>query len=828
MKRLFYQTDRPSIEKVDWHLERKYVVLRALVPKNNEKDPLAAEQFFASLHGIYHAAAMYQETVSFEISAVNGFIQFYVVVPEHLRNFVSGQLYAQYPSVEMEPVPDYVNDHGLESKTMLSTDLCLSKDDVFPIKTFVNFTVDPLASITGVLAEASRDEQIMVQLLVRPVSDDWQARGIALINRIKSGQELGGFDVGSALKKHLFSAASRVARGIVWGPAKDEEPEQKEAEPLPATVEAALKGVEEKMTKLGFESLVRIVVVSDDESMAERKIQSIVGAFKQFNTTNLNSFKAGETEKDKRSLVNFRRRYFDKGYILNIEELASLYHFPNATVETPRIVWAGSKKGEPPSNLPIDIDAAIVTPFGETNFRGTAQKFGIKLRDRSLHMYAIGKTGTGKSTLLENMIIGDIRKGRGVAVVDPHGDLIKKIISFVPKERIDDVVLFDPSDKEFPIAFNILENVDPDLKNIIASGVVGIFKKIFGESWGPRLEYILRNTVLALLDYPDATMLGILRVINDAKYRYKVIEKIQDLVIKDFFINEFEKYDQKFRTEAVAPIQNKVGQFLSSTTIRNIVGQPKSTINIEEIMNSGKILLIDLSMGKIGEDNSALLGAMLITKMQLAAMSRANIPVEERRDFYLYVDEFQNFATDSFAVILSEARKYKLNLIMTNQYIAQIPEAVSAAVFGNVGTLICFRVGAGDAAFLAQEIEPVFTPNDLVNLDNYHIYLKMAIDGVTSVPFSARTLPPVADPTDIADEVTAASRRKYARPRAQVERDIAEAADMVATQTSVSEFLSQANKKLEKTSNFVRQGANEYRKVIDRDNERWFYENTSK
>jgi len=826
MNRKYFRT-RPAVEQADWHLERRYVVLRALVPKNNEKDPLAAEQFFASLHGVYSAAAAYQETIAFEISAVNGFIQFYVVVPEHLKNFVAGQLYAQYPTVEMEPVGDYVGDIALEEKAFIATNLKLSKEDVFPIKTFVNFTVDPLASITGVLAETATDEQVIIQLLVRPVADDWQARGITLVSKIKAGEELNS-DVGSVLRKHFLSAARRVVQGIVLGPQEEPKKEIGDAKPLSAPVEAALKGVEDKVTKLGFEALIRIAVVTDDESTAERKLQSVVGAFKQFNTTNLNSFVSGEIKRDKNALVAFRRRYFNKGYVLNIEELASLYHFPNMTVETPRIVWAGSKKGEPPPNLPIDIKAPEVTTFGETNFRGASQEFGIKLRDRSLHMYAIGKTGTGKSTLLENMIIGDIRKGRGVAVVDPHGDLIKKIIRFVPKERIDDVVLFDPSDKEFPIAFNILENVDPDLKNIVASGVVGIFKKIFGESWGPRLEYILRNTVLALLDYKGATMLGILRVINDPKYRYKVIEKIQDLVIKDFFVNEFEKYDQKFRTEAVAPIQNKVGQFLSSTTIRNIVGQPTSTINIEEIMNSGKILLIDLSMGKIGEDNSALLGAMLITKMQLAAMSRANIPIEERRDFYLYVDEFQNFATDSFAVILSEARKYKLNLIMTNQYIAQIPETVSAAVFGNVGTLICFRVGAGDAAVLAQEVEPVFTPNDLVNLDNYHIYIKMAIDGITSAPFSAKTLVPADNPTDLAEEVTAASRQKYARPRAKVEQDINEAADLVATQQAVTDFMTQANKKLEKSSNLVTSGDVQYRKVTDNSNDRWFYRHSLK
>ena len=440
--------------------------------------------------------------------------------------------------------------------------------------------------------------------------------------------------------------------------------------------------------------------------------------------------------------------------------------------------WAGSRKGEPPQNLPILLDPKDpdISVMGITNFRNEEKKFGIKIPDRALHMYALGKTGTGKSTFLRALAVDDMMKGRGLAVVDPHGDLITDVLSHLPDERIDDVVYFAPADRDYPIGFNLLEEVNPEYKNIVASGIVGIFKKIFGESWGPRLEYILRNVVLGLLDYPGATLLDILKVLSDTRYRRGVIEKISDPIIKDFFINEFERYDQKFRQEAVAPIQNKVGQFLSSTVIRNIVGQERSTVDIRQIMDSKKILLLDLSIGKIGEDNSALLGSMMITKIQMAAMSRADLSREQRIPFYLYVDEFQNFATDSFAVILSEARKYGLALTVTNQYIAQMPETVANAVFGNVGTIVTFRVGAQDAEFLNREFVPVFEPADLTNLNNYNIYVKMAIDGVTSTPFSARTMLVDYPQTANAERAVAASREKYSRPRSEVE-------DFVASKT---------------------------------------------
>jgi hypothetical protein len=370
------------------------------------------------------------------------------------------------------------------------------------------------------------------------------------------------------------------------------------------------------------------------------------------------------------------------------------------------------------------------------------------------------------------MIIQDIRAGRGCAVVDPHGDLVEKMLTFVPPSRINDVVYFNPADVEFPIAFNVLESINPTHRHLVASGLLGVFKKVWMDSWGPRLEYILRNTILALIEYPGSTLLGVTRMLVDKEYQTKVVNTISDPIIKSFWVDEFGAFNNQFKTEAVSPIQNKIGQFLSSSIIRNIVGQPKSTIDIRDIMDSGKILLLNLSKGRIGEDNSALLGAMMITKIQLAAMSRVDIPEKERKDFFLYVDEFQNFATESFAGILSEARKYRLSLIVAHQYIEQLDERVRAAVFGNVGTLCSFRVGAGDAEFLAKEFFPVFVETDLLNLTKYDMYLKLMIDGVASEPFSATGLPPAASPDHLEEKVIRVSRERYAKPRAVVEDKI--------------------------------------------------------
>jgi len=795
---LIYRKNLES-QKLEWFSRLRFVVLRILVPKNNEKTPLAAEQMFAALHGIFRAESEYQEYISFEIAARDKYIQFYVAVPSHLKEFVQGQIYAQYPVAEISEVDDYTMDEAEKINSgelkLCGADLNLVNDEVFPIKSFVNFEVDPLSAITGVLSRLERDEQFWIQILVKPVSDDWQSKGNGYIKAVKSGT-LKSKGLGKMLFETFIHALMAIIGAIVSNnpgtTAKAEAPKEPK---LSSSQEAGLKGIENKITKLGYNTKIRLLALAPNENVAQAKVMSVVGAFKQFNILNLNGFTAGSTKNSPEYWQQYNeRRFMENGYILNTEELASIYHLPSISVQTPNIVWAGAKKGEPPSNLPIseNVPEDELTVLGKTNFRHMSHQFGIKLPDRRYHMYVIGQTGVGKSTLLENMAIDDIKMGRGLAVVDPHGDLINHILDYIPEERIKDVVIFSPSDRQFPVAFNPLENVDPDMKNNIASGVVGIFKKIFGESWGPRLEYILRNTILALLDYPNATLLSVTRLLVDKPFREKVVAQIKDPVIKDFFVNEFEQYDPKFRTEAVAPIQNKVGQFLSSSTIRNIIGQPKSTIDLKNIMDTGKIFLVNLSIGEIGEDASQLLGALMITKIQLAAMQRATVKEEDRRDFYLYVDEFQNFATDSFAVILSEARKYHLNLIMTHQYIAQMPDKVREAVFGNVGSTISFRVGAPDAPILEKVYEPIFTANDLLNLPNHHIYVKMNIDGVTSQGFSAATLPRSAELTNNREKILEFSRQHFSRPREEVETQIGETVDM----PKVDEILTKSEKKL--------------------------------
>jgi len=420
-----------------------------------------------------------------------------------------------------------------------------------------------------------------------------------------------------------------------------------------------------------------------------------------------------------------------------------------------------------------------VTFLGRTNFRNVQKKFGVKLDDRRKHIYIIGKTGMGKTTLLANMAAQDIQDGFGLAFIDPHGEQAEDLLDYVPKERVKDVVYFNPSDVAFPIGFNIMEVKDPDIRHLIASGLMGVFKKIWPDVWSARMEYILNNSILALLEYPGSTLLGINRMMADVDYRKKVIDKVTDPVIKAFWTQEFARYTQRYEVEATAAIQNKIGQFISNPLIRNILGQERSSIDMREIMDQGKILIVNLSKGRMGEANSMLLGALVITKLYLAAMSRVDILEKERKDFFLYVDEFQNFATESFASILSEARKYRLCLVMAHQYITQMEDVVRDAVFGNAGTIISFRVGAEDGEYLEKEFAPVFAVGDFVNLPKFNIYTKLMIDGVAGRPFSALTLPPIPkQERSFRDEIIQNSRDRYAVKREAIEQDIARWATM--------------------------------------------------
>ncbi|MFH1894405.1 MAG: CxxC-x17-CxxC domain-containing protein [Patescibacteria group bacterium] len=420
--------------------------------------------------------------------------------------------------------------------------------------------------------------------------------------------------------------------------------------------------------------------------------------------------------------------------------------------------------------------------FAETTFRNQRKKFGIKIDDRRRHVYAVGKTGMGKTEMIVNMAIQDIRAGHGVGFIDPHGEAAERILDFVPSDRVNDVIYFNPADTDFPIAFNVMEKVDQSHRHLVAAGLMGVFKKIWPDVWSARMEYILNNSILALLEYPGSTLLGINRMLSDADYRKKIVDRVSDPVVKAFWVQEFSRYTQRYETEATAAIQNKIGQFISNPLIRNIIGQVQTLIDMKKVMDESKILIANISKGRIGEDNSRLLGALAITKLQLAAMSRVDTPEDERKDFYLYVDEFQNFATASFINILSEARKYRLNLTLANQYLGQLEEMTATggrstqvrdAVFGNVGTIILFRIGAEDAEFLEREFLPDFEATDLVGLAKYNIYLKLMADGIAERPFSAETLVPLQKP-DISnvEKIIKVSRERFGTPRNIVEEKI--------------------------------------------------------
>jgi len=417
-------------------------------------------------------------------------------------------------------------------------------------------------------------------------------------------------------------------------------------------------------------------------------------------------------------------------------------------------------------------DKNPITFFAVTNYRDIRQKFGIREKNRRGHIYIVGKTGTGKSTLIENMVISDVNDGHGLALIDPHGDLTEAVLDFVPKKRIKDVIYFNPGDIEYPIAFNPLESPYPDQHHLIASGLISVFKKIWSEFWGPRLEHILRNSILTLLEQPQSTILDIPRLLTDKDFRGGIIGRVNNQQVREFWFFEFEKYSAWLRTEAVSPILNKMGQFLTSFPLRNIVGQKENTFDLKKVIDEGKILIVNLAKGKIGEDNCSLLGAMIVTKIWLSALSRANMPEEKRRSFYLYVDEIHSFLTLSFADILSEARKYGLHMTLAHQYIDQLDDKVRGAIFGNIGTVISFRVGIDDAEHLGKQFYPIFNQNDLINLPNYHIYLRLMIDGVTSQPFSAITLLPPEKMRSYRNSIITLCRKKYSRPRKEAEKAI--------------------------------------------------------
>jgi len=790
-------------------------ILEILVDKNNVKWPWVFEHILIVLHrvfddfekkNIFNKSDSKQPTFSFEITKIGNRIRFFIISPSKYTNFLTNQIYAHYNDVEIKEVWDYLE--KIPNDKIKIWKLRLDKHYLYPIKSFTELqeeaskdTVDPFSSITSALWRTWKYTLNTFQVNFTPIQDKKWKKGLKDTAKIL----LSGYP--EFYKKLLLDSKYLYLRILLfpfillvklfglffkhsgwWMSFNEDEKvsdnKKEEVADLNDKDVSIPRFMKNKVSLEWYSTSINIIHAWEDLVEAKWSIKEVYSTLHVFSNFWLNSFVLDEIIDDIKEIEKVKNREVEWDMILTTNELSWLVHLPTSYVKTPQINWVSARAFEPPSNLPIidpDLTDDItpetdLTPIWKTNFRGTDMSFGIWPNDRRRHMYILWKTWMWKSVLLENMIIDDIRKGRWVAVIDPHGDLAEAVIWFIPKSRTNQTIIFDPSDTDWPIAFNMLEDVKPEHRPLVASWLVWIFKKIFGDSWGPRLEHILRNTILALIEYPNTTLLSIPLMLTSDVYRNKVVNKITDPVVKKFWTGEFAKMAPNQKVEAAWPILNKVGQFLSSSILRNVLGQPKNSFSIRWAMDNKKIVIVNLSKGKIWEDASALLWAMMVTKFQMDAMSRADIVEEERKDFYLYVDEFQNFATDSFATILSEARKYKLNLVMANQYIDQMQESVRWAVFGNVWSLISFQVWYHDATILKEVLSGEILEDDLMNLKKYTVYTKQLIDGMPSSVFSAWTFPPNKKNEEVFhtryQKILSVSREKYSKSRKSVEDKI--------------------------------------------------------
>jgi len=788
-------------------------IFEILVDKNNVKWPWVFEHILIILHNVFEDFNNKNTDAHFslEITKIANRIRFFIVSPKKYSNFLKNQIYAHFNDVEIINVWDYF-EKVPDSKIQVG-EVDLSKHFLYPIKSFTDIQeegskdmVDPYSSITSALNKAWKYSINTFQINFEPLAnkswkkDIWKKAQIIASNYPEFVKNIFLSDnkifirillyifIIYPVKFLMFLFSLIIPKNTEQKVLVEEDEEEKAKEERQILEESWVKDAVkipknflEKIKKLGYKTSINIISASEDKIDSRATIKEVFSTFGIFAGPGQNKFELTNISSDHAVIENIKQRSIWKNnFILNTSELSWLVHFPTTYVKTPGINWVSARAFEPPSNLPIidpDLTDDItpetdLTPIWKTNFRGTDMSFGMWPNDRRRHTYIIWKTGMWKSVLLENMIIDDIKKWRGVAVIDPHGDLAEAVIGHIPKSRTNSTIIFDPSDTEWPIAFNMLEDVKPEHRPLVASWLVWIFKKIFGDSWGPRLEHILRNTILALLEYPNTTLISIPLMLTSDVYRNKVVNKITDPIVKKFWTHEFAKMAPNQKVEAAWPILNKVWQFLSSSILRNVLWQNKNTFNLRWAMDNNKIIIVNLSKWKIWEDASALLWAMMITKFQMDAMARADILEEDRVDFYLYVDEFQNFATDSFATILSEARKYKLNLVMANQYIDQMQESVRWAVFGNVWSIISFQVWYHDASLLKDVLWNEMTEDDLTNLAKYKIYLKQLIDGMPSPIFSANTFPPYSKNPEAFNarykKILQVSREKYSKPRLSV------------------------------------------------------------
>lgn len=695
-------------------------------------------------------------------------IHFYLACHRRLSEDVIKQIYSYFPFVKVEEVEDYTifTSGGFTAAAVLK----FVNSPILPFKTYKDLEADPLREITNSLSQLKEiGEGAALQIVFRPAGRENKNKGLRAIQLVKNGKDLDRALV-EANKGFIFKVINFFKTSSV----------KKEEGKIPAQ-EEFIKTLENKTAKAQFEANIRIVASAPTEDKAKEILRHLENSFSQFNHPILNSFRIARLKKNalKRALFDFSYRLFNPAdtLILSTEELTSLFHFPNTPLETPKIKILKAKPSEPPANLP---KTGII--LGKNLYRGEEKEVRILKEDRRRHLYIVGQTGTGKSTFLKNMIQQDILDGEGVGILDPHGDLVEDILGLVPKERSEDVVLIDPADLDRPFGLNMLEYDPryPEQKTFIVNELINILDKLYDlkTTGGPIFEQYTRNALLLLLEYPERgyTLMEIPRVLADKDFRKSLLENCKNIIVKDFWEKEAEKAGGEAALVNMVPyITSKFNIFIANDYIRPIIAQSKSTVNFREIMDSKKILLVNLTKGRLGDINSSLLGLIVVGKLLMASFSRIDQPEEARKDFYLYLDEFQSFATSSIATILSEARKYRLDLIIAHQFIEQLKKEIKDAVFGNVGSAVVFRVGAADAEILSKQFfEPVFSQNDLVNIDNFNAYIKLMINNTTSKPFSMVINPPTRGNPIIVQSIRELSRLKYGRDRKAIDFEISE------------------------------------------------------
>src|SRR3989338_4128659 len=720
------------------------------------------------------------DDLSFELVADKNQISFYVAVPPKLNDFIERHLHAQYPHALIEEAGDY--NIFTPAGIVLGTELILSKPQIFPILTYRKLDGDPLSALTQSLSKLEEPNGAAIQILVRTAPPGWHNLSKRVAQQMHQGKKLQ-----EALRLASGNFVVQILN-IFFPPGQTKKNDDKlnQAEKtyiLTPMEQEVVKVIEEKNSKAGMEVNIRIIASCDTIAKTKEALATIVDSFAPFSQYEYGNGFGQKKRRQDWLIRDFIYRIFNRrrSFVLNTEELSSIFHLPHYAIETPNINWLLAKKFSSPPNLPQE---GIM--LGENSYRGATSVIRLKPMDRQRHMYIIGSTGVGKSVLMSNMAIQDIRNGHGVAVIDPHGSLVDDIIENIPKERAEDVVYFDPSDLERPIGLNMLEANTPNEMDFASQEMISIFYKLVSDPAmiGPMFEHNMRNAMLTLMsdkEYPG-TIAEVPRIFTDPAFQKYKLTKVADPMVRAFWEKEMAKTSDFHKSEMLGYLISKVGRFVENEMRRNIIGQPKSGFNVRQIMDNGKILLVNLSKGKVGEINSNLLGLIIVSKLQMAAFGRADRPANEISDFYLYIDEFQNFITDSIAVILSEARKYRLNLVMAHQYLGQLSQGqdtkIRDAVLGNVGTMVAFRIGVEDAEVLAKQFDPVFNEYDLVNIDRYHAYVRLLVNNSVARPFDIDTLPPTIGRRDRAALLKQISRLKYGRDRAIVEAEILERSNL--------------------------------------------------